>query len=81
MDKDLVQIRITTLTGAEYVFPDVHAPMVKNVKMQLDDTSDRLLLTNISQATLLLPTRIIKRVETREGEGFVKRGKVIWERE
>lgn len=59
----LSSVGIVTLTGAQYLFPDVDRDVLR---LQLPKYSDleysQLVLANASGAALTLPFRIVKRV-------------------
>jgi hypothetical protein len=79
MGDKLYSLRVHTKLGAEYVFPDMRGADVEHLHHQILKGSERVLLVNVSEAVLMLPFKIIKRIESREGEGLVKLGKVVWE--
>lgn len=73
-----------TITDATYEFPDMMAEHVEELKENLARPTEKIVARNISDATLVIPYRILSRVEILEGA----RGRdgedctnVIWRRE
>ena len=77
---DLYTLRILTLSDAEYRLPDMTKEHIAQVTKQLEVGSDRLIAINVSEATLLIPFRIISLVESWRKKGHVQSSEVLWER-
>lgn len=60
----LVEVAFETILGARYVFPDMNAEMFKAVCLdRIEHLRDvNLTLVNVSQACLVMPVRIIKKI-------------------
>lgn len=69
---DLVTVGIETTLGARYSFPDVEREALDKLVMRSDNNElvlDSLLITNVSQAVLTVPSRIVKKI-TVEGKDW-----------
>ena len=62
---DLVTVGIYTKLGAHYSFPDMDRSALDKLIMRNDDNNlslQAVLLANVSQAVLTVPSRIIKKI-------------------
>jgi hypothetical protein len=57
---ELVEVRIETTLGAHYSFPDMQRAMLEFLLKEDLGLDGNLVLTNVSQAVLVVPVRIIK---------------------
>jgi hypothetical protein len=63
VDKDpLIHIVIRTILGAYYTMPDMTQEMVHEMLAHLDQDIENLVVRNLSEATLVIPVRIIESV-------------------
>jgi len=58
--QELVEVSIETTLGAVYKFPDMTRAAVERVLKDNISLQGDLVLTNVSTAALVVPTRIIK---------------------
>lgn len=58
--QELVEVTIETTLGAVYKFPDMTRSVVERIVKDNISLQGDLVLTNVSQAALVVPTRIIK---------------------
>ena len=80
---ELHPLRVVTTLDAIYEFPDMLDFHVQELMANLEHPTERIVIRNVSEEVLMLPFRIISRVEIveargRDGEDYTN---VIWRRE
>ena len=76
----LYELHFCTITDAVYTFPDMMAEHVEELKENLARPTEKIVARNISDATLVIPYRILSRVEILS-ERLSQDNNVIWRRE
>jgi len=64
VDSPLQHVAIQTTLGAFYVFPDLTAEMVVELRQHLEAKTDNVVVRNISGAAMTVPRKIIELVGT-----------------
>jgi len=77
-------VQIVTTLDAQYCMPDVLDVYLQELLENLEHPTEKIVVRNVSDAVLVIPFRIISRVEIlegargRDGEDYTN---VIWRRE
>ena len=80
MSSTLRTLHFVTITDALYAFPDMMDIHIEELKVNLDRPTEKIVVRNLSEAVLVLPYRILSRVEI-ESEQLSRDNNVIWRRE
>ena len=76
--RSLSTIALRTILGAYYVIPDLTQEHFQELLQQLDLQSERVIVRNVSEATLMFPLRILESVNLVEDDiSFVSMGE-LW---
>jgi len=80
-DSGLRTLSIRTISGAEYLLPDLLPDHLEEVRTQFSVGSEQILVRNVSGATMIVPLRIIKRCSILRQDDQQGAGMEIWRRE
>ena len=76
---ELSDIAIYTTLGARYVMPDMTPMHFRELMMQVDDKPVNLVVRNISEASLIIPFRILREIALVDRHNLVTQ--TLWEKQ